>query len=68
MIGSNVTIGTRRPFVGEKPEAPAILGNDVFLGVGCVILGSCVIPDNTLVGANKVIKSADDLVFKRSKK
>ena len=56
VFASNVTIGTRRPFFGENRELPALLGNDVFLGVGCVILGSCVIPDNTIIGANEVLK------------
>lgn len=56
VFGSNVTIGTRRPFFGEKPELPAFIGNDVFFSAGCVILGSVVLPDKTIVGANKVIK------------
>ena len=56
IIASNVTIGTRRPFVGEPTPTPAIIGNNCFLGAGCVILGGVNRPDNYMVGANKVIK------------
>jgi serine acetyltransferase len=56
IFASNVTIGTRRPFEGELPESSAIIGNNVFFGAGCVILGSVKIQDGTIIGANKVIK------------
>lgn len=56
MIGPNVTIGTRRPFIGEDTPTPAIIGNNCFLGAGCVIIGGVNLPDGYRVGANKVIK------------
>jgi len=56
IIGPNVTIGTRRPFVGEKTPTPAVIGNNCFLGAGCVILGNIILPDGYQVGANKVLK------------
>lgn len=56
VFASNVTIGTRRPFFGEPQEIPAIIGNGVFFGAGCVVLGAVVLGDGYIVGANKVIK------------
>lgn len=56
VFASNVTIGTRRPFHGESPERPAVIGNNVFFGAGCIILGSVNLPDNYIIGANEVIK------------
>lgn len=56
IIGPNVTIGTRRPFIGETTPTPAIIGNNCFLGAGCVIIGGVNLPDGYHVGANKVIK------------
>jgi serine acetyltransferase len=56
IFASNVTIGTRRPFFGEPQENPAMIGNDVFFGAGCVILGGVVLSDKTIIGSNKVIK------------
>jgi serine acetyltransferase len=56
VFASNVTIGTRRPFFGARPEPPALIGNDVFFGAGCVVLGGIVITDRTIIGANTVMK------------
>jgi serine acetyltransferase len=56
VFASNVTIGTRRPFFNARPELPALIGNDVFFGAGCVVLGGIVIADRTIVGANEVLK------------
>lgn len=64
IFASNVTIGSRRPFDektlqkfhGEISQNPAIVGNNVFFGAGCVILGAVKLNDNYIVGANEVIK------------
>ncbi len=50
VIGQSVTIGGRGPRKGV-PE----IGNNVYLGPGCRILGPIKIGDNVVVGANAVV-------------
>lgn len=58
VIGDNVTIyqhvtlGAKAN--GESYSAP-IIGNNVMLGAGCVILGNVSIGNNCLIGANAVV-------------
>jgi serine O-acetyltransferase len=49
-IMHNVTIG----LVIEQPGAP-IIGNDVFIGTGAVILGPVLIGDNARIAANSLV-------------
>ncbi len=52
----NVTIGKQWPG-GEKP----VIGNNVFICTGAVVLGNITIGDNVVIGANAVVtKSVPD--------
>jgi len=53
-LAHNVTIG--KVHAGEKAGVPEI-GDDVFLGVGSVILGNIRIGNNVAIGANSVVVS-----------
>jgi len=53
-LAHNVTIG--KVHAGEKAGVPEI-GDDVFLGVGAVILGNIRIGNNVAIGANSVVVS-----------
>lgn len=70
-IGDNVQIGeytsirdsTHRHDVLDKPMKlvadickPIIIGNDVWIGRGCIIFPGTIIEDGVVVGANSVIK------------
>lgn len=56
VIGSNVTIGTRRPFFNvDSPELPAIIEDECFLSNNCVIIGNITIGKNSIVGASAVV-------------
>ena len=62
-IFSNVTIGNKYPYLTEHKMV--IIGNNCILSTGSVLLTGCFIPDNFLVGANKVI--SEDLRLKKVK-
>ena len=50
----NVMIGSK--FAGGMADAePPVIGNNVFIGTGAVIIGSIHIGDNVIVGANAVV-------------
>lgn len=53
-IFQNVTIGSKWSGAECEGEAPTI-GNNVFLGAGCVILGDVHIGDGAIIGANAVV-------------
>ncbi|MFD0763863.1 serine O-acetyltransferase [Mucilaginibacter lutimaris] len=50
VIGQGITIGGR----SKKVEVPKI-GNNVYLGAGCRILGDIVIGDEVVIGPNSVV-------------
>jgi len=61
--GGNVTITdfdwhnldpTRRS-KGNSPSSPIIIGNNVWLGLNCLVLKGCTIGDNAIIGANSVV-------------
>jgi serine O-acetyltransferase len=53
-ICPNVMIGSK--FSGGIPDsAPPIIGNNVFIGAGAVVIGSIHIGDNVIIGANSVV-------------
>lgn len=68
MIGSNVKIGKNVTLHqnitlgaagrGERRGEP-IIGNNVFIGAGAVVLGNVIIEDNVAIGANAVV--TDDI-------
>lgn len=53
---SNHTIDTTR-FIRDSPlnSAPVSIGEDVWLGRGCVVTAGCVIGDGSVLGANSVV-------------
>tara|TARA_B110001469_G_scaffold117373_1_gene123292 strand:- start:10259 stop:10708 length:450 start_codon:yes stop_codon:yes gene_type:complete len=53
-LAHNVTIG--KVHSGEKQGVP-VIGDDVFIGVGVVLLGAIKIGDNVAIGANSVVVS-----------
>lgn len=53
IIHQNVTIGAKgKPGFGN--EAP-IIGNNVMIGAGAVVLGKIIIGNNAIIGANAVV-------------
>jgi serine O-acetyltransferase len=50
MIGQGITIGGR-----SKHKDVPIIGNSVYLGAGCRILGPIKIGDNVIIGPNAVV-------------
>lgn len=67
VFASNVCIGTRQPFVGSKPEKPAIIGNNVWFGNGSMIFGPVIIGDNARIGAGTIVVKniASNTTYKR---
>jgi maltose O-acetyltransferase len=64
LIGSNVTISSgRHPIEGkltpvfhrQSVPAPIIIGNDVWIGAGAVIMPGVTLADGTVIGANAVV-------------
>lgn len=50
----NVMIGSK--FAGGMPDAQTpVIGNNVFIGTGAVIVGNITIGDNVIIGANAVV-------------
>lgn len=49
-IGQGITIGGR-----SKKENVPVIGNRVYLGAGCRVLGDIVIGDNVIIGPNAVV-------------
>ena len=63
-IGNNVTIsgttilahdGSTKKFLGYSKVAPVTIGDNVFIGYGCIVLPGVTIGSNVIVGAGTVI-------------
>ncbi len=63
-IGDNVTIsgttilahdGSTKKFLGYSKVAPVTIGNNVFIGYGCIVLPGVTIGNKVIVGAGTVI-------------
>ncbi len=63
-IGDNVTIsgttilahdGSTKKFLGYSKVAPVKIGNNVFIGYGCIVLPGVTIGNNVIVGAGTII-------------
>ncbi|CAH8191169.1 Serine acetyltransferase [Vibrio aestuarianus] len=55
-IGKRCRIGIGCRVVGKGPyKKVPVIGNDVFLGPGCVIVGPVIIEDNVAVAPNSVV-------------
>lgn len=63
-IGDNVTIsgttilahdGSTKKILGYSKVAPVTIGNDVFIGYGCIILPGVTIGNKVIVGAGTII-------------
>ena len=63
-IGDNVTIsgttilahdGSTKKFLGYSKVAPVEIGNNVFIGYGCIVLPGVKIGNNVIVGAGTII-------------
>jgi maltose O-acetyltransferase len=63
-IGDNVTIsgttilahdGSTKKFLGYSKVAPVTIGDNVFIGYGCIVLPGVTIGSNVIVGAGTVI-------------
>jgi serine O-acetyltransferase len=58
IVYQGVNVGHLRHFRGigrRKGRRPPRVGNNVYLGAGCKILGDVVIGDNVVVGANSLV-------------
>jgi serine O-acetyltransferase len=55
VIYHNVTVGAKVPDLAFKADLRPRLGDDVFLGAGSKVLGSIVLGDGVMVGANAVV-------------
>jgi serine O-acetyltransferase len=53
-ILQHVTIGSNQPLSGDAPK----IGDNVFIGVGCNIVGKVIIEDNCIIGAGTTIAQA----------
>lgn len=56
-IGSNVTIYQNVTIAESDRNKKTIIGNDVMIGAGAVILNNVVIGDKAKIGANAVVVS-----------
>ncbi|WP_429745678.1 serine O-acetyltransferase [Vibrio clamense] len=57
-IGSNVTIAQNVTIGGRSQTGGLpIIGNDVYIGAGAIILGNIKIGDNSVIGAGSVVIS-----------
>jgi serine O-acetyltransferase len=54
IILHHTTIGSNQPISGDAPK----IGNNVFIGVNCCIIGKTVIGDNCIIGAGVVIANS----------
>lgn len=63
-IGNNVTVsgttilahdGSTKKFLGYSKVAPVTIGDNVFIGYGCIVLPGVTIGSNVIVGAGTVI-------------
>jgi len=54
VIGNNVTI-LHSVTLGEKNGSYPIIGDNVYLGSGCCVLGGVTIGNNVIIGANAVV-------------
>lgn len=54
-IGNNVTISQHVTLGGKGGPSVPVIGNNVFIGAGAVVLGNVRIGDNAKIGANAVV-------------
>ncbi len=54
VIGRNVTIVHNVTIAGKNGQFP-VIGNNVYLGSGCCVLGGITIGDHAVIGANAVV-------------
>ena len=63
-IGDNVTIsgttilahdGSTKKFLGYSKVAPVTIGNNVFIGYGCIVLPGVTIGNNVIIGAGTIV-------------
>ncbi len=66
-IGNNVTItgatilahdASIKKFLGYTKIGKVIIGNDVFIGTGAIVLPNVIIGDNVIVGAGAVVRDS----------
>ena len=58
VIGDDCTINTGACVVhraNSRGEGVPVIGNHVYLGVGCKVLGNITVGDNAIIGANAVV-------------
>ena len=55
VIYHNVTLGAKIPDLSYEADLRPVLGDGVFLGAGCKILGGITLGDGVKVGANSVV-------------
>jgi len=56
VIGENCVIGTCVTIGGRsKSEGVPMIGNDVYIATGAKVLGSIIVGDNVVIGANAVV-------------
>lgn len=58
LVGTNTMIGDRNDHESRFPEwqpKPVNIGNDVWIGMNCVILRGVTVGDNVIIGANSVV-------------
>jgi len=55
VIYQNVTVGAKTPDLAFQADLRPELGNGVFLGAGCKVLGGIILGDDVVVGANSVV-------------
>jgi serine O-acetyltransferase len=54
-IYQQVTVGAKHLDFNFAPHLRPIIGDNVTLGSGCKVLGSVIVSDNSIVGANSVV-------------
>ena len=55
IIFQGVTLGAKEIDIGYHPELRPVLGDNVTIGSGAKILGTLIIGDNSVIGANAVV-------------
>lgn len=55
VIGDNCTISQNVTIGGKNGPGVPIIGNNVYLGCGCCVLGKIHVGDGAIIGANSVV-------------
>ena len=58
LVGTNTMIGDRNDHESRFPEwqpKPVVIGNNVWIGMNCVIMRGVTVGDNVVIGANSVV-------------